>query len=470
MDTESVKVATGHVPRLQQRALHAAEARFKVLVAHRRFGKTVFCVNELISRAARCRLQDPRFAYVAPFQVQVKDVAWPYLKRYTAAVPGISVSETELAVDLPPRKGGAGRARIRLYGADNADRLRGLYFDGVVLDEFAQMHPRVWAEVIRPALADRMGWAIFIGTPLGRNAFCDLYESATKGFLAEDGARRCDPDWAGYLFKASETGIIDPAELDAARRAMTSDQYAQEFECSFDAAVPGAYYAALIAQAEREGRVKTFAHEPSLPVHTAWDLGIGDSTSIWFAQLVHREPRLIDYYESAGVGLDHYVAQLRAGHRADWIYGLHFFPHDLAVKELGSGLARADVLKGFGIAPTILAASSVDDGISQARFMLRKSWFNSGRCGDGLTALRQYRSDWDERRQVLKPVPLHDWTSHAADAFRYLAVGLGRHLIDRGPLVDLSMSALGRGLPGRPKFADRSVTVGPMRTTNPYGW
>ena len=131
---------------------------------------------------------------------------------------------------------------------------------------------------------------------------------------------------------------------------------------------------------------------------------------------------------------------MRAGHRADRVYGLHFFPHDLAVKELGSGLARADVLKGFGVAPSILPASSVDDGISQARFILRRSWFNASRFGEGLKALRQYRPDWDERRQVLKPLPLHDWTSHAADAFRYLAIGLGRHLIDRGPLADPALA------------------------------
>jgi hypothetical protein len=457
------------VPRPQQRDLHAARARFKVLVAHRRFGKTVFCINELISRARRCRKRDPRFAYVAPFQVQAKDVAWSYLKQYTAAIPGIAVSETELSVDLPPREGGAGRARIRLYGADNADRLRGLYFDGVILDEYAQMDPRVWSEVIRPALADRAGWAIFIGTPLGRNAFCDLYEAATQGFAREDGTRALDPDWTGYLFKATETGIIPAAELEAARRIMTPDQYAQEFECSFDAAVPGAYYATLIDQAERAGRLKPVPHEPALPVHTAWDLGIGDPTAIWFAQVVHGEPRLIDYYESSGVGLEHYVAQLHAGHRAEWVYGLHFFPPDLQSREIGTGLTRSGTLKGFGVAPTILAPTAVDDGISQARFMLRKSWFNTTRCGDGLKALRQYRSDWDDRRQVLKPVPLHDWTSHASDALRYLAIGLGRHLIDRRPLVDPALSSLMRAIAGRPRYADRDSRAA-RSGDRPYGW
>src|SRR3954451_7106432 len=199
------KVSTGHVPRPQQRLLHAAPGRFKVLVTHRRFGKTVFAVNELISGAKRCKLRQPRFAYLAPFHNQAKDVAWSYLKHYTARIPDLAVNETELWVELPPRvehEGGSGGARIRLYGADNADRLRGLYFDGVVLDEYAQMHPRVWSEVVRPALADRMGWALFIGTPMGRNGFCDLFEGSRDGFPLGDGTRLRDSDWASFLFKA----------------------------------------------------------------------------------------------------------------------------------------------------------------------------------------------------------------------------------------------------------------------------
>ncbi len=462
------RVSTGHVPRPQQRLLHAAPGRFKVLVTHRRFGKTVFAVNELISGAKNCKLREPRFAYLAPFHIQAKDVAWSYLKHYTAKIPDIAVNESELWVELPPRVehgSAAAGARIRLYGADNADRLRGLYFDGVVLDEYAQMHPRVWSEVVRPALADRQGWALFIGTPMGRNGFCDLFEGARDGFPDDAGARRRDPDWAGFMFKASETGIIPASELEAARRAMTPDQYAQEFECSFDAAIPGAYYAQILADAERLGRIRPFAHEPALPVHTGWDLGIGDATSIWFAQVAHGEPRLIDFYEASGVGLEHYVAQLRAGHRAHWIYGQHFFPHDLRVKELGSGLSRIDVLRGFGLSPTVLPQSSVDDGISQARFILRKCWFNAERCGTGLKLLRQYRSEWDDKRQVLKPVPLHDFTSHCADAFRYLCIGLGRQLIDRQPLTDPMLSSGVRSAGSRPRFA-----TGAPKGGRPHGW
>ena len=220
--TETREVVIPYRPRPIQRQLHEDAHRFKVLVAHRRFGKTVFCVNDLIKEAATCKLPQPRMAYLAPFLVQAKDIAWSYLKHYTAPVPGLKVNEAELWVELP------NEARVRLYGADNADRLRGLYFDKVVLDEPAQMNPRVWAEIIRPALADRHGGATFIGTPLGRNSFADLYEGAKDGFSDASGVRVKDPDWAGFMFKASETGIIPPGELEAARLDMDDDEFEQE--------------------------------------------------------------------------------------------------------------------------------------------------------------------------------------------------------------------------------------------------
>jgi len=391
-------------PRPLQARLHRSLKRFNVLVAHRRFGKTVFCVNELIARAAANRLERPRYAYVAPLFTQAKDVAWEYVKRYTAPIPGVAVHETELRVDLP------GGARIRLYGADNPDRLRGLYLDGVVLDEYAQIHPRLWAEVIRPALADRQGWAVLIGTPMGRNQLHEIYQHARR-----------EPDWHAAMFRASDTGVIPAAELEAARRAMSEEQYAQEFECSFDAAVLGAYYGKLLATADREGRIAAVPWDPALPVHTAWDLGIGDSTAIWFCQRSGLEVRLIDYYEASGAGLDHYARIL--GERA-YVYGDHILPHDAAVKELGTGKSRVETLASLGIRPRVLPAMKIEDGINAARILLPQCRFDAERCRRGVEALRQYRREWDERLHAFKARPLHDWTSHAADAFRYLAQGL----------------------------------------------
>ena len=402
-----IRVSTGYQPRPLQAQLHREVKRFNVLVAHRRFGKTVWAVNELIDQCLRCPKPDPRYAYIAPFFNQAKDIAWEYLKRYTAPIPGATPNESELRVDLP------GGRRIRLYGADNADRMRGIYLDGVVLDEPAQMEPRVWSEIIRPALADREGWAVFIGTPMGRNAFHDRYETA-KG----------DPAWRASLFRASETGIIPQAELDAARRDMTPEQYEQEFECSFEAAIVGAYYGRELAAAEKDKRITSVPWEPRSQVWTAWDLGIGDSTAIWFAQQVGNEVRIIDFIENSGVALSWYAAEIHERRQRGWVFAEHLLPHDAEARELGTGKSRMETLDGLGIRGKLLPADKVDDGISAARMLLPRCWFDAERCRRGLEALRQYRTEWDDKRKVFRDRPLHDWTSHAADAFRYLAMGL----------------------------------------------
>ena len=231
--------AVDYQPRPQFRAFHARKERFACIVAHRRAGKTVACVHDLQRGAVHCKKQRPRFAYLSPFLRQSKQVAWDYLRAAMVGgrVCGARVHETELRVDYP--NGG----QVRLFGADNPDALRGIYLDGVVLDEYADMDPRVWSEIIRPALADRQGWAVFIGTPRGRNAFFELWRRAQS----EEG-------WYSVMHKASETGLIPESELALARRDLTEEQYAQEFECSFDAAVIGTYYGKLMLRAEAEGR------------------------------------------------------------------------------------------------------------------------------------------------------------------------------------------------------------------------
>lgn len=416
---QRISVETGYAPRIHQTQLHRAVRRFNVLVAHRRFGKTVWAVNELLDQCLRCQRDQPRYAYVAPFFNQAKDVAWEYLKRYTAPIPGMLANESELRVDLP------GGRRIRLYGADNADRLRGLYFDGVVLDEPAQMQPRVWSEIIRPALADREGWAVFIGTPMGRNAFHKLFEGALKGFERPDGQRDPpDPTWRATMFRASETGIIPKAELDAAARDMTTEQYAQEFECSFEAAIIGAYYGKLMAAAETENRIASVPWEPRVPVVTAWDLGIGDATAIWFCQQVGNEIRLIDYIENAGVALSWYAGEILDRKQRGWAFSEHLLPHDAEARELGSGKTRVETLKDLKIACRVLPAQSVDDGVNAVRMLLPRCWFDAAKCERGIEAMKQYRTEWDDKAKAFKSRPLHDWASHPADAFRYLAMGL----------------------------------------------
>lgn len=398
---EVIDLVSPYEVREQFRPLHARETRWFIGVAHRRAGKTVADINELIIGATKCQLPNPRFAYVAPQLNQAKDIAWTYLKEYTAFLSP-KINESELWVELP------GGARIRIYGADNPDRLRGIYLDGVVLDEFGDMDPTIWTQVIRPALSDRKGWACFIGTPKGKNTFYKLWVDA------ED-----DPDWTRLILKASETGLLDQKELADARKMMSDDEYAQEYECSFDAAVRGAYYASEINAAEEE-RITSVPYDPRLQVHTAWDLGVADSTCIWFFQMVGRETRVIDVLKGEGVGLDWYARQLQD---RGYLYGKHYLPHDVEVRELGTGKSRKEVLAGLGIEATVCPNIPVADGIQAVRMLLPTCWFDKVKCKEGIEALRMYRREYDDKRQEFRNNPLHDWTSHYADAFRYFAVG-----------------------------------------------
>lgn len=401
-----VDLVSPYRPRRQFSPLHNRKSRWFVGVAHRRAGKTVACVNDLIKGAASCNRPNPRFAYLAPHLNQAKDVAWGYLKEFTAFLPGRKVNESELFVEFPVT---TGTARIRIYGADNPDRLRGIYLDGVVLDEYGDMDPTVWSQVIRPALSDRLGWACFIGTPKGKNAFHRVWTDAAT-----------DDTWSRLLLKASETDLIASEELAAAARTMTKDEYDQEFECSFEAAVKGAYYGEEMAKAEAQGRITRVAYDPRLPVHTAWDLGMSDSTAIWFVQVVNREYRVIDYYRADGVGLDHYAKVLQ---ERGYFYGEHHLPHDVQVRELGTGKSRLEVLRELGLRVIPGRALPVHDGIQAARMLLPLCWFDETKCKEGIEALRMYRREYDEKRQEFRNAPLHDWTSHPADAFRTFAMG-----------------------------------------------
>jgi phage terminase large subunit len=398
------EVVIPYRPRPLQRELHAAVQRFNVIVAHRRFGKTVFCINHAIRAAFVEGKANARYGYVAPFRNQAKQVAWDYVKQFTAPIPGVSWNEAELRCDMP------NGARLQLFGADNFDSMRGLYFDGVILDEYAQMAPSAWHAVIRPALADRRGWAIFIGTPMGRNAFHEMYERAKD----EEG-------WRAFLYKASETDILPADELAAAKREMTAAMFAQEFECSFAAAIMGAVYGAEIEYAEKEGRICRVPYEKGLPVHTAWDLGIGDSTAILMFQIAGREIRVIDSIESFGVGLDWYVSELKS---RPYVYGTHLLPHDVDVKELGTGRSRRETLSGYGLRCDVVPKQRIEEGINALRGVMSRMWFDSEKCRQAVEALRQYRYEYREKQNAFSAAPVHDWTSHVADAARYLAMGL----------------------------------------------
>jgi len=400
------RITIPYKPRPQQRQIHTNLNRFNVLVCHRRFGKTILAINELVKGAVKAKkagLSRPRFFYIAPLYKQAKQVAWDYLQHYTECFPDAKNNQAELRVDF------LGGCRVQLLGADSPDSIRGVYADGVVLDEYAQMAPSLWSEVIRPALSDRKGWAIFIGTPKGKNIFYDLY---TKDM---------GKDWYKIKFKASETDIVDADELTSARMTMTQDEYNQEYECSFSAAIRGAFYSKDISDLESKDRIREIPVDPYTPVHTAWDLGMSDQTTIWFFQTVGSgEIRIIDYYENNSEGLSHYAKVLRD---KDYFYGTHIAPHDIQVRELGTGKSRKEVASTLGIQFTVCKNVLVNDGIQAVRTILPRCWFNDIESVHyGLEALRQYKRDYNEKLSVFSQRPLHDWSSHAADSFRYLAL------------------------------------------------
>lgn len=389
-------------PRPQSIAYHDRTERWACSVAHRRFGKTVREINELIKAAATCQKPNPRFAYLAPYYAQAKAIAWDYLKQFSAPLLAGKPLESELSVEL------VNGARIRLFGADNPDALRGLYLDGVVLDEYGDMRPNVWGEIIRPLLTDRQGWASFIGTPKGKNHFHDMAAKA-----------RTSDDWFYQELKASDTGVLPQAELDDAKREMTPEQYAQEFECAFDVPALGAIYANEIAAARVAGRIGRVPYDGAALVHTAWDLGIGDDTAIWFWQQVGGEIHLIDYYANNGQPLPHYLSMLAS---KPYNYGTHYAPHDAEGRELYTGKSIADMALAQGVRMTILPRLDVETGINAARVLFSRCYFDEAACARGLECLMNYRRDFNAKLGEFKPTPVHDWASHGADAFRYLAV------------------------------------------------
>lgn len=382
---------------------HDRSERWSVIVAHRRCGKTVLCINDLIYRALTDGKEDGRYGYVAPYYSQSKTIAWDYLLRFSRPVLA-KANQSELWVEL------VNGARIRLFGADNPDSLRGLYLDGVVLDEYADMKSSIFGAVIRPLLSDRQGWATFIGTPKGHNAFWDIYQNAVK-----------DDGWYVKTLRASQTGLLSEDELNDAKSMMSEDQYLQEFECDFESAIVGAFYGKEMRSITDAGRITKVDYDPLFPVHTAWDLGYSDDTTIWFYQVVHGEIHLLDYHSSNGQNIPYYVNVIK---ERDYIYGTHWLPHDARAKTLASGgksiieqLSEKIDIKSFKIVPSL----SLQDGIQAVRMALTRSWFDF-KCNDGIECLKQYQREYDDDKKMFRDKPRHDWTSHGADSFRMLAI------------------------------------------------
>ena len=407
------EIEVAYRPRSFMKPLHASDKRWIFMCCHRRAGKTVGIANHLIRAASRNprKWPPPRYGYVGPSFDQAKDLVWGYLKQYTESIPGVVHLEGELKTILP------GGASIKLYGGAGAyQRMRGMYFDGIALDEFPLLEPTVFGTVVRPCLADYRGFAIVSGTSNGDDHFNQLRLKAE-----EDPTR-----WDVFIIPLSSTGeeALSHAEAEELVKDMTPEEYAREMECSFDAPVEGAYYAEILNQLAAQGRITKVSVDLSQPVITAWDLGIHDYTCIWLYQVAGREVHFIDYIQDNNKDLGHYTDLLRLKARVGgYKFKAHCLPHDVEARELQTGQSRRAFLEN-ALDEVIITApmASPEDGIAASRGLMGVSWFDAVNCKKGLAMLRGYR-----KNKMGKPVHGPGPHSHGADAYRTFATAF--HLV-----------------------------------------
>jgi len=411
-----------YIPRAQFLPYHERKQRYGLLLAHRRSGKSYAILNDIIVRGLTPAADGLRqqFAMMAPTQSQARTIAWQYLKDQTACFAnckGYKSLEQHLTVVLPdPSDTNKPGTTIMLVGAENAERLRGLFLNGCAIDEAADIPDFVVTQIIRPALADRQGWLTIAGTVKSIDDYLwRTYELAQKAPLL----------WFHMNLKASESGILPQHELEDLRRGMTEEAYQVEFENNVHAATTGKIFLPYMVHKQ----VTKVPYDPagSAPI-TAWDLGMADSTAIWVMQMCGREPHLLDYYQASGKSLDHYVDWLRTLSYVNRL-GAHLLPHDSNVRELGTGKTRIQTLREMGMRNLKRVGKlPKDQQIEAARLLLPKCWFNEDTTLEGRKALRNYSFAFDPKRKVFAGSPLHDQYSNGSDAFQVLAVGLQRAL------------------------------------------
>lgn len=408
------QIEIDYSPRAHQAAFHDDDARFRVLVWHRRAGKTVATVNDLIRDLFMAEGFMPNVAYLAPQRNQAKRIAWPLFKHFTAAIPR-HINAQDLEIEFP------GDRRLYVLGSDNPDALRGVGLNAAVIDETAQIDPEVWNQVIRPALAEREGRCTFIGTPKGRlNLFHRLWTEAP--------ARE---NWSRNMLKASASGVLPDSELQQLAADTPANEYEQEFECSFNAAITGAYYGKEMAAAQEEGRIGPYKHNKRLPTVVALDLGWADLTVAWWAQIEGNQVTVIKGKAWRHTTLADVIADIRS---QGWPVQKFICPHDINVTDFQVGVSRKQLLYNLGCKVHVCRKSRVTghdaEGIDAVRNLLPRCRFDSEGCEIGVEALVQYRSEYDALTDVQSKTPVHDWCSHWADSFRYLAIGIaaGAHL------------------------------------------
>lgn len=397
-----MEIIIPYKPREHFTRFHSTDKRWVVIVAHRRCGKTVAALNHLQRDALK--ISNARFAYISPTYKQSKNIAWDLIKFYSKDVPNVQYNESELTVKYP------NGSRLTLYGADNPDSLRGIGLWGVVFDEYSQQPSNIFTEIIRPALSDHKGYAIWIGTPKGKNEFYRLFQEGKK-----------EENWLSMLLTIDDTKIIPQEELDDARKIMSADEFDQEYNCSFESSIKGAYYARELSEARKQGRITLVPYDRAIPVHIVMDLGIGQALGAGFYQR-SVQLKMIDYWE--GSEKQAIPDAIKVFKDKPYVYGKVFLPHDSEATEQGSGKTRLATFKELwpNIEVIKIPKLHVDDGINKGKLALSRMWIDQVNCQTFLDYLSGYHQAWNETRGMFEERPYHDFTSHAADVHRYAAI------------------------------------------------
>jgi hypothetical protein len=435
-----VEITIPYRPRTWARPFHVSTRRFAALILHRRAGKTTAVINHH-QRAAtddawECRrllslrpdltaadletlLHPPggrHYGHVMPQRNQAKLVVWDRLKYYASVIPGVKFNESELLARYPSGH------KFQLFGADDPDALRGPAFSGLSFDEYSQQPANIFSEVLSKALGDHLGYAIFVGTIKGKDHLYQTWHAAkdaSEWFTLWQDVDRSIATEEDITVQLLQHAMDDERKL-IAQGLMTLDEFEQEWFLSTDAAIKGQWFVNELRALKEDGRITNVPYDPLLPVDTDWDLGVDDATAIWFSQSLRSgEVRLIDYYENTGEGLPHYAQMLQ---QRGYVYGTHWAPHDIQVRELGSGKSRVDIAAGLGLKFRVAPNISVVDGIQAARLLLGRCWFDQVKTVRGLDMLRHYRKRFNAAMMEFTSTPIHDHASHGADALRTLAV------------------------------------------------
>jgi len=411
---------SGFIPRPYQipviRALEHDGFRKIVCILPRRSGKDFMCFWMLIRQAFK---RVSVYFMIYPTATMGRKILWDSIThdgiRFLDLIPKelvLRTNATTMSIYL------INGSIIQVVGSMDSDSLVGTNCYGVVFSEYAMQNPMVY-NYIKPILNSNGGFAIFISTPRGKNHLYNLFQ------IAKD-----NPDqWFSYHKTVDQTQHIPLAEIEKERAEglISEDMILQEYYCSWDMGVEGSYYSKYIDKMHLDNRITDVPFDYAYRVHTSWDLGMADNTSIIFFQSIGPQVRIINTYSSSGHGLDHYIKVLQTYQREhNYTYGVHIAPHDIQVRELGTGMSRLEKARQLGLDFIVAPSLKIDDGIEAVRTTLPRCWIDRVRCKELIRSLENYRHEYDARHQVYKTTPLHDFSSHFADAMRYLAISLDR--------------------------------------------